>query len=188
MQTQGKPQNAEDNGLYLVGLGANLPSKHGSPLQTLIAALGALEAANIKVKARSPWFESEPVPKSDQPWFINAAACDYTLENPNNLLRIMHEIEIQFGRVRSVPNAPRPLDLDLLMGPAIQQAPDCRLEPGDLSGNALVLPHPGLTQRAFVLRPLAAIVPDWVHPAIGLSVAEMTAKLPPAPIVRVLPR
>lgn len=188
MQTHGNRQNAEDNGLYLVGLGANLLSKFGPPLATLIAALAALEARNVRILARSPWFESEPVPKSDQDWFVNAAVCVYTLEKPNNILKILHEIEIEFGRVRSVPNAPRPLDLDLLLGPTSQQGPGAASGVLDLSGNALVLPHPRLTERAFVLRPLAAIAPDWVHPGTGLSLAEMSTKLPPGPVVRVLQR
>jgi 2-amino-4-hydroxy-6-hydroxymethyldihydropteridine diphosphokinase len=188
MQTQGKPQNAEDNGLYLVGLGANLPSKFGPPLATLIAALAALEARNVRILARSPWFESEPLPNSAQDWFINAAVCVHTLENHNNLLKILHEIEIEFGRVRSVPNAPRPLDLDLLLGPRSHQGRGFASGVLDLSGDALVLPHPRLTERAFVLRPLAAIAPDWVHPGTGLSLAEMAAKLQPVPVVRVLQR
>lgn len=186
MQTSGKPDNPSERHLYLIGLGGNLPSRHGSPLETLVAALNALEAIDINVVARSPWFESEPVPSSDQPWFINAAACISTSNNSSNLLRILHNIEISFGRMRTVPNAARPLDLDLLMGPTVRQGVPGGSEPIDLSGNALVLPHPRLEQRAFVLRPLAAIVPDWVHPLTGRSVAEMAARLPPVPIVRVL--
>jgi 2-amino-4-hydroxy-6-hydroxymethyldihydropteridine diphosphokinase len=188
MQTPDKSQNVEDNGLYLVGLGANLPSKFGPPLATLIAALAALDARNVRILARSAWFESEPVPKSDQNWFINAVVCVHTLENSHNLLKILHEIEIEFGRIRSVPNAPRPLDLDLLLGPASLQGVSSAPKVLDLSGSALVLPHPRLTERAFVLRPLATIVPDWAHPGTGLSVAEMAAKLSPGPVVRLLQR
>lgn len=188
MQTSTKLQNAQENGLYLVGLGANCPSKLGPPLATLIAALAALEARNVRIIARSPWFESEPVPKSDQTWFVNAAACIKTLETPNNLLKKLHEIEIEFGRIRTVPNAPRPLDLDLLLGPVSQHSTGSESGAMDLSGDALVLPHPRLTERAFVLRPLAAIVPRWVHPGTGLSVAEMAAMLSPGSVVRVLQR
>jgi len=188
MQTPSKPWHAEDNGPYLVGLGANLSSKFGPPLTTLIAALAALEARNVRILARSPWFESEPVPKSDQDWFVNAAVCVQTVENPNNLLKILHEIEIEFGRVRSVPNASRPLDLDLLLGPAPQQGVSPAPGVPDLSGDALVLPHPRLAQRAFVLRPLAAVAPDWVHSGTGLTIAEMAVKLSSASVVRVLQR
>jgi 2-amino-4-hydroxy-6-hydroxymethyldihydropteridine diphosphokinase len=174
MQIMAGSQNPAENRLYLIGLGANLPSRHGAPLETLVAALAALEERNITVLARSPWFESEPVPRSDQAWFINGAICVSTLNESNNLLKILHDIEVDFGRVRTVPNAARPLDFD--GGPGTF----------DLSGRALVLPHPRLHERAFVLRPLLAIAPDWIHPEIGLSVRKMAAKLPAHPVVRLL--
>jgi 2-amino-4-hydroxy-6-hydroxymethyldihydropteridine diphosphokinase len=128
------------------------------------------------------------VPSSDQPWFINGAVCVSTLEESNNLLKILHDIEIEFGRVRTVPNAPRPLDLDLLaqIGALPAKAPDYGSGAIDLSGKALVLPHPRLHQRAFVLRPLLAIAPGWQHPETGLSMQEMAAKLPARPVVRLL--
>jgi 2-amino-4-hydroxy-6-hydroxymethyldihydropteridine diphosphokinase len=181
-------QNSAENRRYLIGLGANLPSRHGAPLETLVAALAALEDRNIKILARSPWFESEPVPRSDQAWFVNGAIYISTLENSYNLLKILHDIEIEFGRVRSIPNAPRPLDLDLLA--QINAPPDKALGPEakdfDLTGKALVLPHPRLHERGFVLRPLLTIAPEWQHPHTGLSVREMAAKLPNQPVVRLL--
>lgn len=173
---------------YFVGLGANLPSHLGSPLDTLIGALAALEANNIRVLARSPWFESEPVPRSAQDWFINAVIYIFTLESAFNILQTLHKIELDTGRARSVPNAARPLDLDLLAaadGHSIQPenhgAPDL-----DLSGRALILPHPRLAERAFVLKPWAAIAPNWIYPQTGQSVAAMAANLPDQPIVHLL--
>ncbi|MGE0152750.1 MAG: 2-amino-4-hydroxy-6-hydroxymethyldihydropteridine diphosphokinase [Reyranellaceae bacterium] len=188
MQIGAGQQNSAENRQYLIGLGANLPSPHGPPLATLVAALAALEARNVRVLARSPWFESEPVPRSEQAWFVNAAALVGTLESPHNLLKILHEIEIDFGRARSVPNAARPLDLDLLLGTGLvlDRPPDDGSGGVDLSGRALVLPHPRLAERAFVLRPLAAIAPDWVHPRTGRSLARMAAELPDGPMVRLL--
>lgn len=181
--------NSAENLLCLVGMGANLPSRHGGPLDTLIAALAAMEDKNISVLARSPWFESEPVPKSDQGWFVNGAALIKTSIKPNNLLKILHEIEIDSGRVRSIPNAARPLDLDLLMIAGIGSlAPQAALPPSDLSGRALVLPHPRLKERAFVLRPLRTIAGDWVHPETGQTIAAMEAALPDDPVVRLLQR
>jgi 2-amino-4-hydroxy-6-hydroxymethyldihydropteridine diphosphokinase len=188
MQIMAESQNPAENRLYLIGLGANLPSNQGAPLETLVAALAALENRNITVLARSPWFESEPVPRSDQAWFINGVICVSTLNESNNVLKILHDIEIDFGRVRTVPNAARPLDLDLLaqIGVPPAKAPDARPGTFDLSGRALVLPHPRLHERAFVLRPLLAIAPEWIHPETGLSVREMAAKLPNQPVVRLL--
>ena len=217
MQIADKPAESKRKRQYLVALGSNLSSGYGPPLQTLIAALENLETRNIKVLARSPWFESEPVPKSDQNWFVNAAVCVSTLETPSSLLKILHEIEIEFGRVRTVRNAARPLDLDLLAelncgatpsrGPvAPLVAPDSPptrgpaarksavsynrdgLEAGavDLSGDALVLPHPRLNERPFVLLPLLSIVPRWRHPVSGLTPEQMLAALPPGPPIRLL--
>jgi 2-amino-4-hydroxy-6-hydroxymethyldihydropteridine diphosphokinase len=188
MQTAGKSEIPAENSLYLIGLGANLPSRYGAPLDTLVAALSALEARNIRVLARSPWFESEPVPDKSQPWFVNGAIYVTTLDSPHNLLKLLHDIEIEFGRVRSVPNAPRPLDLDLLaeIGASPVKAPDYGSGGADLSGKALVLPHPRLHERAFVLRPLLAVAPGWIHPQTGRSVAEMVAGLADKPVVRIL--
>jgi 2-amino-4-hydroxy-6-hydroxymethyldihydropteridine diphosphokinase len=185
MQIDTSAPNAAENCRSLIGLGANLPSRHGGPLETLIAALAALEARKIRILARSPWFESEPVPQSDQPWFINAAILVETLGTPNNLLKTLHEIEINFGRARSVPNAARPIDLDLLL--SAQEAESAAAVEGlDLSGNALVLPHPRLAERAFVLKPVAEIAPDWRHPGTGQTLAAMAAGLAKGPVVRVL--
>jgi len=191
MQAPNKLENPQDRHLYLVGLGANLPSKFGPPLATLTAAMAALEARNFKIMARSPWFESEPVPPSDQNWFVNAVICVSSLEKVHIILKILHDIEIELGRVRSVPNAPRPIDLDLLAatGGAVvsPRPPETAGESEvDLTGNALILPHPRLTLRRFVLEPLAAIAPEWVHPANGQTAAALAAALPQTPAVRLL--
>jgi 2-amino-4-hydroxy-6-hydroxymethyldihydropteridine diphosphokinase len=191
MQAPNKLVNQYDRHLYLVGLGANLPSKLGPPLATLTAAMAALEARNIKIMARSPWFESEPVPASNQNWFVNAVICISSLEKANTILKILHDIEIQFGRTRSVPNAPRPIDLDFLAaigGVVVAPRPS---EVGgesevDLTGDALVLPHPRIAIRRFVLEPLAAIAPEWAHPANGQTAAALAAALPQTPAVRLL--
>ncbi len=191
MQTSHEPILAMENRLYFVGLGANLPSRAGNPLETLVAALAAMEVRNINIVARSPWFESEPVPKSEQDWFINAVILVFGLENPYNMLKLLHEIEIEFGRVRSVPNAARPLDLDLLERlDRARITPQSTVATGqggvDLSGDRLLLPHPRLAERGFVLRPWQTIAPDWVHAPSGLAVAAMAARLPPEPVVRLL--
>lgn len=158
-----------DEGPILIGLGANLPSLAGPPRETLVAAMQQLARSGLGIKACSSFWKTRPVPDSNQPWYVNATALidAATAPPPERLLAILHEVEAAFGRTRSVVNAARSLDLDLL-------AYGSRLS-GD---PALTLPHPRLHERAFVLVPLAEIVPDWVHPASGLSVKAMIARLP----------
>ena len=159
----------------LVGIGANLESaRFGAPRDTVEAALAALPPAGIAVLARSRWFESAPVPLSDQPWYVNGVASVASALPPRELLDRLHAIEAEFGRVRLVRNEARILDLDLLAYGTVVAA----------EAGGLVLPHPRLAERAFVLLPLADIAPDWRHPATGLDLPAMLAKLPPGQTVR----
>jgi len=154
--------------MILIGLGANLPSAAGPPQATLEAALAALVEAGVKVVARSRWYRTAPVPPSDQPWYVNGVVQVETSLAPGDLLRLLQGIERRFGRARGRRNAARSLDLDLLDY-------DGRIE----DGPALVLPHPRLHQRAFVLLPLAEIAPRWRHPRLGQDIASLIAALPP---------
>lgn len=153
-------------GIYL-GLGANLPSRHGSPRETLEAAVKAIAAAGVTVRRVSPWYESAPVPRAaDQPWYVNGVAEVATDLDPAALLAVLQRIELDFGRVRSVPNAPRSLDLDIVaFGDRVA------------TEGAPLLPHPRMHQRAFVLLPLRDLVPDWRHPQSGRPIADLIAGL-----------
>jgi 2-amino-4-hydroxy-6-hydroxymethyldihydropteridine diphosphokinase len=153
-----------------VGLGANLAHpEHGSPVETLAAALADFGRRCIIVQRLSPWYRSAPVPASDQPWYVNAVAEVSTQLSPDLLLAELHALESAYGRVRTVVNAPRAIDLDLL---------DYRGEVA-LGGPGLAtLPHPRLAERAFVLRPLADLAPAWRHPATGKTIQALVAALP----------
>lgn len=167
-------------GPILIGMGANLSSdRFGAPLAACEAALKVLaDNPEVQVVARSRWFESEPVPVSDQPWFINGVVQVETQLSPLALLDVLHTIEAQFGRVRTVPNAPRVLDLDLLAyGDAVL---------GEAGEGGMLVPHPRLENRAFVLLPLGDVAPDWVHPQSGHTLAQMVAKLPKDQVCRPL--
>ncbi len=162
--------------MILVGLGANLPGPGGSPRATLEMALTALAARGLRVAARSRYYESAPVPPSGQPWYVNAVARLESALPPAEVLAALLAVEAELGRVRTVPNAARVVDLDLL-------AHGGRIE----RRAGLVLPHPRLHERAFVLLPLAEVAPAWRHPVSGLSVSEMIAALPPGQVARPLP-
>lgn len=152
--------------MILIGLGANLPSVHGAPRRTLEIALERLESGGVHIAACSRWYETAPVPISDQPWYVNAVARVETLLDPPALLACLHEIERGFGRIRTVVNAPRAIDLDLLVY-------HDRVEPGPPH-----LPHPRLNDRGFVLFPLRDVAPDWVDPRTGTPLETLLARLP----------
>lgn len=156
--------------MIFIGLGGNLPSRAGSPRDTLRAALADLAAARVRTVALSGFWETAPVPVSDQPWFVNAVAAVDTELDPAALLALMHQIEADYGRERLAVNGARTLDLDLL-------AYHDRVNPGP---DSPILPHPRVHLRAFTLRPLAELAPDWVHPATGEPIGRLLAALDPA--------
>ena len=117
---------------------------------------------------RSSWYRSAPLPASDQPWFVNGVAEVKTTLSAEELLQALHAIESDYGRVRQRRNESRTLDLDLL----------CYDDQVIDQPNACVVPHPRLHERAFVLLPLAELVPRWRHPVSGLTAAEMLGLLP----------
>ena len=153
-----------------IGAGANLPHpSYASPRETLQAALLELDRRQIHVLRYSPWYRTAPVPASDQPWYVNVVAEVATGLPADDLLAALHEIEDLFGRVRSVPNAPRLIDLDLL---------DYRGEIAPPAPGKATLPHPRMVGRAFVLRPLADLAPQWRHPVSGTPIQDLLKALP----------
>ena len=150
--------------MILIALGANLPSREGGATETLRRAVARLIERGLTVTARSRLYLTEPVPRSRQPWYANQVIAVATRLAPHDLLALLLDVEHEFGRERSERNAARTLDLDLIA------YDDARLDTPDL-----ILPHPRLQERAFVLAPLAEIAADWRHPITGASAAAMLA-------------
>ena len=163
--------------MILVGIGSNLAAPgYGSPQDTVEAAVAALPRVGVAVVGRSPWYLSEPVPASDQPWFVNGVVAVATELPPPVLLARLLALEARFGRERGARDAARTLDLDLLDYDGRQ-----------CSTATLELPHPRLHERRFVLVPLCDIAPEWRHPRLGLTASELLRRLPPGqPIRRVI--
>lgn len=167
--------------MIVIGLGANLPDSAGRPAaETLRAAISLLRAATwMEVVDVSRLWETAPVPISDQPWYVNAVLLGHSMLPPVELMAALHEVERTFGRVRRERWEARVLDLDLLAVGSEVRGADQMAE--------LVLPHPRLAERAFVLRPLAEVAPDWRHPVTGEGIAALIARLDPAQVCRPLP-
>lgn len=153
--------------MILIALGANLPSRYGTPEQTIDAAYAAMMCRGIHVISRSSMWLSAPVPVSDQPWYRNAVAAVETAFSIPELLGELKAIEAEFGRELRERDAPRLLDLDIVAyGDDVYEAEN------------LTVPHARAHERAFVLYPLQEVACDWVHPVLKLPVADLIADLP----------
>ncbi|QDC11080.1 2-amino-4-hydroxy-6-hydroxymethyldihydropteridine diphosphokinase [Oceanicola sp. D3] len=171
----------------LIAAGSNATSPAGHPNVTILSALSALNHDSFAIVAKSRLFETPAFPQGAGPDFVNTAVLAETTMSPEAVLAHLHAVEAAHGRVRNKRWGPRTLDLDLIgWGDAVRpDRPTWRRWAGLSAVSAaretpqeLILPHPRLAERAFVLVPLLDIAPDWTHPVTGLSVAQMAAALP----------
>lgn len=149
----------------MIALGSNLAGDHPSSEALLEAALAAFPAAGLRVLARSGWWRSAAWPDPAGPEYRNGVALVETDLGAEATLAALLAIEGCFNRRREERNAPRTLDLDL-----IAYGRDVQATPG------LTLPHPRAHERLFVMGPLAQIAPDWRHPTLGRTAAELAAE------------
>lgn len=182
----------------IIALGANLPSTERDVSETLRSALGILHAEpNISISAVSRLWRTPAFPPGAGPDYVNAVALIATTLLPEALLARLHAIEADFGRDRGTGRwSSRVLDLDLVGlddlvlpdGATLRRWIDLdadrqRVETPD----RLLLPHPRMQDRGFVLGPLAEIAPGWHHPLTGLTVAAMLAALGPDALASMVP-
>jgi 2-amino-4-hydroxy-6-hydroxymethyldihydropteridine diphosphokinase len=174
---------------FLIALGANLPVDQSPPVATIRHALDALAESGFRDLVPSRLFATPCFPPGAGPDYVNAAARATAPDgwDARRVLAELHKVEDHFGRQRAQRWGMRTLDLDLIaFGDAV--LPDAEthahwltLDPQAQRVDApdqLILPHPRMQDRAFVLVPLADVAPDWRHPTLGLTVKEMLARLP----------
>lgn len=155
--------------MILIALGANLPSQFGSPAETIEAAYQALEKKGVDIKKKSRIWLTAPVPYDpDQDWYHNSVIEVETDLPAHDLLDLMLKIEEEFGRVRTIKNAPRLLDLDLIAYHDEIIKDDERL----------IVPHPRIHERLFVLKPLEDVAKNWTHPVSGQNISDMLQNIP----------
>lgn len=158
---------SSSNDVAYVGIGGNILLPGYADLQHLFeAVIETLDSPETRIIQRSSWYQTSAVPVSDQPDFINAVLALETQLSAERLLSFLLSKEQQFGRERSVPNAARTVDLDMLS-----------FSGNIISSPQLHLPHPRMEYRKFVIYPLSEIAPDWVHPISGKAIGQLVAEL-----------
>ena len=186
----------KDTSEFLIALGGNLPGSAGDCAEILTQALSALQAEGYILHAVSRYFRTPAFPPGSGPDFVNACARLRGPGTAEDLLAVLHRIEADLGRVRQERWGARVIDLDLLAaGAQILPDPETYFRWRNLSladqmrlaPDQLILPHPRLTERGFVLIPLADIAPLWADPVSKETVATLVSALPEAEKAAILP-
>jgi len=200
MSQESSPANCGENlphfrSILLVAVGSNRPSVEGDVREAISKSIAELERAGGVIRAVSGYYRTPAFPAGSGPDYVNAAVALEAAWTADEALAHLHAIEARLGRRRTKRWAAREIDLDLVaVGSAI--LPDIAAvqhwmelpfdEQREKAPDQLILPHPRLHERAFVLVPLADIAPDWVHPITGRTVLEMRDSLPAADLAQVI--
>ncbi len=181
----------------LVALGSNMPSDQGDPAATLDVAVAQIAAVpGLTVMRKSKWYRTPAFPPGSGPDFVNGAAIAATDLPPTEILAVLHQIEAKLGRTRDKRWEPRICDLDLIgVGDRVSPNQDTlrhwmSLDTATAAAErpgGLILPHPRMHERGFVLVPLADIAPNWVHPVLGKRVRDLVGELPIDDLDRIRP-
>jgi len=144
--------------MIIVAIGSNLSSKtYGLPENNCIECLKILKKVFF-VKKVSKFYKSEPIPKSDQQWYVNGVIEICTNLYPQDILNKLFSIENHFKRTRKIRNEPRVIDLDLIS-----------YKNKTINNKSLIIPHPRMHQRKFVIRPICDLDPNWKHPVLKIK-------------------
>ena len=183
----------------LIALGANMPSKAGPPVETISQAIRHMPEDLVKISGISRFYHTPCFPRGAGPDYVNAVIHlrpSHPAVSPEILLGQLHVMEADFGRERELRWGRRTLDLDLIafgsrVVPDIGTYSHWQSLPADAqmreAPTELVLPHPRIADRAFVLVPLLDVLPGWCHPVTGLTAREMARRLPREDLAEVTP-
>jgi len=162
----------------LLGMGANCPGPWGEPARTIDRALAELDRQGVEVTSVSRFYETAAVGRAGQPPYVNAVAAIDTAMPPEALLRRLKEIERAAGRRGGSPWGPRTLDLDILDYKGRVENWRGAVPRFSRAGRRpLILPHPWIESRPFVVRPLLDVAPDWRHPVTKESARRLWRRL-----------
>ena len=151
----------------IIGIGGNIRSYDGlHPIEVGIKAIEWLNVFDMEVIKESSWYETKPIPQSDQPNYFNCIIFANTTLVELDVLKKLHEIEYLLGRERKLINEARVIDLDLI-----------DYEDKIVKSREIIVPHPRAHQRKFVMEPLAELDKNWVHPVLKTNIKKILKNL-----------
>jgi 2-amino-4-hydroxy-6-hydroxymethyldihydropteridine diphosphokinase len=146
-----------------IGIGSNLGDREKN-LHKAIDNLSCIKG--IEVFRASQFYLTAPIGYIDQPDFLNGVVEIKTTLDPHTLLKVCHQVEDELKRVHTIKWGPRTIDLDILLYGNVV-----------MNEKYLVIPHPGMNERVFVLKPLSELVPNVIHPITNITIHEMLSKI-----------